>query len=347
MKVLMISDTHHGCHSNDDYFVDKQLKYLDELITKIDDDVDTIIFTGDFFDKKTLVDKRIAVIFWKKWNELINANGIKRKFFIIPGNHDHYYKTSNQFHMLDMMFPDAIIVDERVIVHDRFVLTPWINKNNRSDILKSISEHNLSGNILCGHFDKSGANMTATYVSEADSMPTQVYNNYELIYSGHYHINQAVDNGRWFFIGAPWEINRGDETSVHGAYVFDTNKNAHEFIANTNTIYRRTTITEDECIDKRSIKKLLTDISGMIADIHVETHNIKVFEKVSEIAMDLEPHKLKISYDVIEVDVDDVVLPVKHKSEGEVVKAFLDDQDAANDTEKKIIGGIFMKYFRR
>ena len=150
MKVIIISDTHHHAHNGNQLHMNYQVDFLIKLNEYIkDNEIDYLLHLGDVFDKKTILDKKTAVIFTELYNN-IRKNLVYKRIIFIAGNHDQYYANDNKFNALRILFSNDIIVDERVNVINNLVFSPWINKNNLEEVTSDIEFYNKSGNYLFG-----------------------------------------------------------------------------------------------------------------------------------------------------------------------------------------------------
>ena len=343
MKVLILSDTHHGCHGNDPYFILNQQIFLNELFEVIKEkEIDSIIHCGDWGHKKTVIDKKTAHCFKPLYDEMINLTS-KGIAYFISGNHDNFYKQTNEHNMLGILFPDSEIVDMQCKKVGPLVMIPWINKSNREEILNFVMENNKEGNYLFGHFEKKGAYMTSSYISETDSIEESAYCNYSKVFSGHYHLNQEI--GDWIFVGSMSELNRGDEISKHGAYILDTKTNELEFIENNHSIYKNFEFNGSDFESKPKFKKLLGDIKDKIIDIYIDTDDNKLIEKISDVIISLEPKDFNLTYnDVNEDYLEDI--EIKGRNINEIVNEYLNNQSYKSDKERRYVSKLWNNYFR-
>ena len=343
MKVAIITDTHHGCHSNNQLHLDYQIDFLKKLNDYIkDNEIEYLIHLGDVFDKKTILDKKTAVIFTELYNN-IRKSLVFSKIIFIAGNHDQYYANDNKFNALRILFPNDIIVDERVNVINNLVFSPWVNKNNLVEITSDINEYNKSGNYLFGHFNKKGAYKTSSYKSEKDTLDNNMYSNYSHIFSGHYHLKQTIDN--WSFVGSSYNIDRGDILSKHGFITLDTKTGKQEFVVLSDLLYHTATLKENECESKGNIKNLISDVENKILDIHVDTNDQKIIDKVVDVICELKPYE----YNLTTKQEEEVEINTKELStfsDQKIIHEYLKLQDYQSKSEEKIVKALFNKIYK-
>lgn len=344
MKVLIISDTHHGCHGNDPFYIDNQKLFLNNLLDIIvtkNKEIDTIVHTGDWGHKKTTIDKKTAHCFKPLYDELINLT-TKGVAYFISGNHDNFYKQTNEHNMLGILFPQEEIIDMQCKKVGPLIIVPWINKSNREEIVNFIMENNKEGNYLFGHFNKKGAYMTSSYISEMDSIEESAYCNYNKVFSGHYHLNQEI--GDWIFVGSMSELNKGDEASRHGVYILDTKTNEVEFIENKYGIYKNFNLSEESFESKKQFKKLLGDIKNKVVNIYINTKDNKLIEKISDVISSLEPYQFNLTYNDLENE--DVDIEIKGKNINEIIYEYINNQQYKNNKELKYISKLWNIYYK-
>ena len=103
MKVAIITDTHYGARKNSKLFHDYFLKFYNDIFfpTIDKEGIDTILHLGDAFDNRTGIN--FAALSWAKNNifDPIKERGIN--VHLIVGNHDSYYKNTNDVNAVDLL----------------------------------------------------------------------------------------------------------------------------------------------------------------------------------------------------------------------------------------------------
>src|SRR6056300_122301 len=96
MKIALLNDTHFGCRNDSPAFISYQNRFYDELFFPylIENKIDTLIHLGDVVDRRKFINFNTAHNFQKKfWKRLWD---LKIDTHIILGNHDTYYKNTNE-----------------------------------------------------------------------------------------------------------------------------------------------------------------------------------------------------------------------------------------------------------
>jgi DNA repair exonuclease SbcCD nuclease subunit len=189
--VLFVPDIHFGAHENDNIFLDYQFTSIDWLYQVAKKyDVKDIIFLGDIFDKRRTINLRIL--------DKIQTKFFQEDFnhYYILGNHDAYYKNNNEINSLNVLLrSDNIYTDipeEIIIQGKKFLMTPWINKENNEKTLEVI--RNSNADYLCGHLDLRGFELMRGFLSEHSSIPLEELEKFDRVISGHYHCYSERDN---------------------------------------------------------------------------------------------------------------------------------------------------------
>lgn len=225
MKVAFITDTHAGIKNGSDVFLD----YAEQFYTNtffpylLTHGITHIIHMGDYFDNrrnlhiKTL--HRTRAMFVEKLREY----GMTMD--IIPGNHDTYYKNTNEVCSLVEFFegysgvvnlhmkPTVVSIDGCDIA-----LLPWINTSNFESSMEFVNTARAS--ILCGHLELSGFEMMKGAPAISHGMDASCFDRYEAVYSGHYHTKSS--RGNVHYLGVPFEQTWADCDDTKYFHVFDT-----------------------------------------------------------------------------------------------------------------------------
>ena len=101
MKIALLSDTHFGARNDSKIFDDFFKKFYDEVFFPYlnEHQIKTVFHLGDVFDRRKYVNFHTLQSCKNYFFEPLANNGIE--MFVIPGNHDVYYKnTNNNFKLL-------------------------------------------------------------------------------------------------------------------------------------------------------------------------------------------------------------------------------------------------------
>ena len=233
MKVAIISDTHYGARKGSKLFHDYFEKfYKDVFFPTIDKEgITTVIHMGDAFDSRKGIEFKSL-----KWSKRVVFNPLKErgiKMHLMVGNHDAYYKNTNEINAVDLLLKEYDNVEvysspTEVSVGDLPVLfIPWINEQNEKETNGIIKKTKCP--VAMGHLELNGFVATPGHIME-HGHDARAFNKFEKVFSGHYH--SRSDNGTVFYLGNPYEMFWNDVESPRGFTIFDTESLEHRPINN-------------------------------------------------------------------------------------------------------------------
>lgn len=184
-----------------------------------------VVCCGDFFHSRERIDWYILNEVKKRIFQWFDDNNID--FHILTGNHDTYNKNSIDCNSLT----ETVKAFKRTTIHDKtniisylkykLAFVPWITDTKsfvfpgECDILFAHLEL-MEFPVMKGIMSKEGYDHTT-------------FNNYNLVFSGHYHTLSSKDNVH--MVGTPYQLTWNDYDTNKGFYVLDDNFN-YEFVEN-------------------------------------------------------------------------------------------------------------------
>jgi DNA repair exonuclease SbcCD nuclease subunit len=233
MKVAIITDTHYGARKNSKLFHDYFKKFYDDVFfpTIDEKEIKTIVHMGDAFDSRKGID--FSALSWAKDNifDPIKKRGIK--LHLIVGNHDSYYKNTNEVNAVDLLlreYDNVTVYSEPIEVKlDKLnvLFIPWINQENEENTLKMIQKS--SSKCAMGHLELQGFRVNSQIIME-HGLDGKLFDKFTRVYSGHYHTRS--NNGTVFYLGNPYEMFWNDVNDTRGFHIFDTETINHEPVNN-------------------------------------------------------------------------------------------------------------------
>ena len=238
-KVFLVGDLHLGIRNNSVEWAEIQKKFLLETLPNsakahgFNPDRDILILEGDIFHSRESINVRIQNDSMEIFSKL--SNFFKRGIYIILGNHDVYYKDSNEINSVRHLshLADNIKVFEKPEVltlngKSNWLMLPWVED------LKALSTYvedysDLCQTVVC-HADIKGLKFNrwtkVEHVIEASSL-----SKYRRVYSGHIHHRQ--ERGNILYTGTPYQMDRGDRGNTKGFYIVDMDQDGKEtFVEN-------------------------------------------------------------------------------------------------------------------
>ena len=137
MKVAILNDTHAGCRNSSDIFIKYQERFYSEVFFPYmkEHDIKQILHLGDYYDHRKYVNFKALNSNRKVFLDRIREEGIHMD--IIPGNHDVFYKNTNDLCSLKELLGHYtsnvnIIMKPKVLDYDgcSIAVVPWINNEN-------------------------------------------------------------------------------------------------------------------------------------------------------------------------------------------------------------------------
>ena len=198
MKIAILNDTHCGIRNSSDIFLDNAEKFYTDVFFPyiLDNNIKHIIHLGDIYDNRKFINFRALHRHRKMF--LNKLREYKITMDIIPGNHDTYFKNTNDLNSLKELlghFTDCIniIMEPTVMNYDGldFALLPWIAQDNEAKSLDFIK--NTKALYLGGHLDITGFEMMKGTVN-AHGMSVDLFDRFDGVYSGHFHTKSSKNN---------------------------------------------------------------------------------------------------------------------------------------------------------
>ncbi len=231
MRLAIITDTHYGARKGSkhlhDYF---ELFYRDVFFPSLEEhQIDTVIHMGDIFDSRKAIDLQSL-----EWSKRVVFEPLKKyKVHALIGNHDCYYKNTNNVNSPELLLKDYENIKtyskatEISLDKLKILLLPWINSENFEETEKLIKK--TKARVAMGHLEVNGFKATRGHMME-NGMDVKTFNKFEKVYSGHFHTRS--DDGQIFYLGNPYEMFWNDVNDPRGFHIFDTKTLEHTPINN-------------------------------------------------------------------------------------------------------------------
>tara|TARA_Y100001937_G_scaffold84225_1_gene113974 strand:+ start:1931 stop:2983 length:1053 start_codon:yes stop_codon:yes gene_type:complete len=254
VKIAVINDTHFGARGDSQLFFDHFMKFFDEVFFPYleENNIDTIIHAGDLMDRRKYVNFSILNQVRSKFMDVIKDKGIQ--MHCILGNHDVYYRNTNEINSVSELFKDYIIVHETpsVVNFDGLdiALLPWVNKENLEESVEFIKT--ASAPILFGHLELEGYEVMRGVNFSGGGTDPSLFSRYEKVFSGHFHCRQ--EKGNVYYLGTQYQITFGDLNETKGFHIFDTDTREIEFIENPYKMFH--TLTYDDVANPIDLEKV-------------------------------------------------------------------------------------------
>jgi len=236
MKIAIITDTHYGARKGSKHLHDYFEKFYDDVFfpTLEEQGITTVVHMGDAFDSRKSIDYQSL-----EWSKRVVFDKLQKyDVHMIVGNHDCYYKNTNNVNSPELLLQTYNNiktynkVTEVFLDKTKVLFIPWINAENFEDTVKVVK----TTDSICamGHLELNGFRAHRGHVME-DGMACDLFDKFDKVFSGHYHTRS--DNGKIFYLGNPYEMFWNDVNDPRGFVIFDTDTLEWEYVNNPNRMF--------------------------------------------------------------------------------------------------------------
>jgi len=253
MKICYITDTHLGAKGGSKIFRDYFRTYYKSVLFPAmkDANVDLIIHGGDFFDSRNAISTADIDYVMSEFIPLVKQYNIP--MYVIVGNHDTHFKNTNDINSLVMMKGCDLItvVDQRLEVinipndQKKIVLCPWINVQNKDDLIDDLKFHADKNAILVGHFEINNFKMYKNSILSSGGLDQEIFKGYRQVLSGHFHHSSKAGNIE--YLGALFTLNWDDHGDWRGYTLYDSQTDDYTKVENEFSLF--TSIDYETCKD--------------------------------------------------------------------------------------------------
>ena len=240
MKVAIITDTHWGARNDSQAFIDFYDKFYTNCFfpTLKENGIDTVLMLGDTFDRRKYTNHASLSAAKRIYFDKLKEQSIK--CYILVGNHDTFYKNTNEINSIDLMlneYDNIVSISKPTTIeldHTKIAMIPWICADN---YVESFNEINTSPAEICmGHLEVAGFEMYRGHPSD-DGLQPSSFARFDTVFSGHYHHRST--RGNITYLGTPYELTWQDYNDAKGFHIFDTSTRQLDFYQNPYTMFVR------------------------------------------------------------------------------------------------------------
>ena len=223
-KIVVLNDTHFGIRNSSDIFIEYHRRFFEETLFPYlkRNNIKQILHLGDLYDHRKYINFKVQHASRKMFLEKIHEMGISMD--IIIGNHDTYYKSTNDLNSLKELLGYFtsninIVTEPRVLDYDglRIGLVPWINSENYTESIRFIKT--CDAPWLAGHLELAGFDLMPG-MKATDGMSPDLFSRFETVLSGHYHTKSEQGNIK--YLGSQMEFTWADAGDPKYFHVIDT-----------------------------------------------------------------------------------------------------------------------------
>ena len=310
MKIGLITDTHYNFRKANKPFHEYFAKFYDEIFfpTLKKNKIKTVIHLGDAFDSRKGVD--YWALDWAKENVYDRFQDLGITVYNIVGNHDAYYKNSNEINSIDTLLQQYYNVvrvskpTEYTIEGMEAVLLPWICTDNEKETFELLDK--TQAKVVFGHLELNGFSVYPGQYQQ-EGLDKKVFQKFDRVYSGHYHTRS--DDGKIFYLGNPYQMFWNDLNDKRGFHIFDTDDCKLDYYQNPYTMFERVYYENNNPKDFDA--SYLTD--KMVKIVVRQRDDYKMFDKFVDAIVKVNPLELKIieNVDVYDEDVNCDEIPTE------------------------------------
>lgn len=335
MKVAVLNDTHCGIRNSSEIFLKNAADFYSKIFFPYcqENGIEQILHLGDYYDHRKFVN--FKALNHNRKHFLDPLRKYKMKMDIIPGNHDTFYKNTNDLNSLKeclghYMNEIHIVMEPKVMEYGslKIALLPWICQENYESSMRFISE--CKADWLGGHLELSGFDLMRG-VKNLHGMDHKLFSRFETVLSGHFHTASQQDNV--WYLGSQLEFFWSDAHDPKYFHVIDTETREVEKVQNTFTLYEKI-VYNDEKIDYNNYK--MENLDGKFVKVVViNKSDTFVFDRFIDRIQNQNIHELKIAENFQEFlgeNVNDEGLQVEDT--GQLVDDYIDGVDTDLDKDR-------------
>lgn len=306
MKIALLNDTHCGIRGSSEIFINYQEKFYTDVFFPylIENDINHIIHLGDYYENRRFINFKALNANRKHFLEKLREYSITMD--IIPGNHDTYYKNTNDLNSLKELLGhymnEVNIVEEPTVLdYDgmKIGLVPWICQDNEDKIQTFLK--NCSADVIGGHFELIGFDMMRG-VPCTHGMTSDNLKRFELVMSGHYHAKSNQENIH--YLGSQMEFFWNDAHDDKFFHILDTQSRELLPIRNPVTLFER--IRYDDTKHDYNTMSLEYLDNKFVKVVVINKTDAFTFDRFLDRVQQRQIHELKIQEDFSEFSSDNV-----------------------------------------
>ena len=305
MKLAILNDTHCGIRNSSDIFMDYQEKFYRDVFFPylLENDIKQIIHLGDYYDNRKTINFKALKHNRKIFLEKLREYGIT--IDIIVGNHDAYFKNTNELNALKelqghYMNEVNVILDNTVMRYGKMdmALVPWITPENEKDTLEFLA--NCKADIVGAHLELDGFEMSKGIPCHG-GMSMSHFERFDMVLSGHFHTRSSQNNIH--YLGSQMEFFWSDCDDKKYFHVLDTETRELTPVHNPVTIHKKVYYDHEKMNKFEDLRYLEDHFVKMIV---VNKGDPYKFERFVDRVQSMKIHELKIAEDFKEFSGDAV-----------------------------------------
>jgi len=330
-KICILGDTHWGVRNDLSLFY----YHFETFYNKMFDDLESrgiyeIFQLGDLFDRRKYINFKTLSESRRIFFDQLHKRNFK--LHVLIGNHDIHLRNTVDINSPRLMlneYQNVTVYDKPTTIKYHNVdidIFPWLCQSNIDESLNLIK--NSSSKYCFGHFEIQGFEMYAG-IETHDGLKKDIFNNYDLVLSGHYHTKSK--KGNILYVGVPYEMNWNDCNDPKGYHIFDLETGDIEFIQNHDNIFIK--IIYDDTKKLVDLKTLDLE-NRFIKLIVVEKTDVYKFDNFIQFLYNKGCYDIKIIEDIIDTTDTTLDNEINLEDTMDVLSNYIDSIDFSADKVK-------------
>ena len=334
MRVAIVNDLHYGARGGNLVFEAELKRFINqELLPYLkEEEIKVLVVAGDLFDNRKSVSVRTLNLAKELFTQLENI-GVRT--FIIPGNHDIYYRNTLRPNSIEAtcwpysnveicMEPTDLTVDGT-----HFLLVPWVCDENEKACMAAIKD--TEAQVLVTHMDIVGSQVIPGMFLDS-GYEQSLFRKFDYVLNGHIHTRSEFNN--IVNMGTQYQMNWSDADQQKGFHVFNTVNRTLTFVPNDLCLYQKVWYEKDLVEGTQPLvwaKERGHALEGKFVKVMVsEAEDRYLFDRFLDTLSEFNPQEITCVEDLQSalfdgtIDVD--AFEGSSKSTMEIISDFINDQ---------------------
>jgi|TARA_B110000971_G_C19982924_1_gene488209 DNA repair exonuclease SbcCD nuclease subunit len=307
LKIAILNDTHCGIRNSSDIFIKYQETFYNDVFWPYieKNEIKHILHLGDYYDHRKFINFKALNSNRKVFLQKLRDNGITMD--IIPGNHDTFYKNTNDLNSLKELLGHwtdevNIIMEPTVMNYGslKMGLIPWICEENYNTCMDFINT--CSADWIGAHLELSDFEVLRG-VTHHGGMNRSIFKRFEMVLTGHFHVGSHQDNIK--YLGSQMEFFWGDAHDPKYFHVLDTETREVTPVKNELRLFER--IIYDDSKTDYTDYDVSVCANKFIKVVVKNKSNLFIFDRFIDRIQNENIHELKIQENFSEFMGDNVI----------------------------------------
>lgn len=320
-RIALITDTHFGARGDSVVFLKYFNKFYNDFFFPYleKNGITSIYHLGDIVERRKFINFYTSNQL-RKFVTKCTDNGIDLN--IVIGNHDCFYKNTNEINAVDELFSDSKLnvrywskPTEIDIDGLKVAILPWICSDNYQESMDLIK--NTKAQVAFGHLEIAGFSMYKGDNNVDRGSDRKIFDKFDMVLTGHFHHKSS--DGQIFYLGSPYEITWADWNDDRGFHIFDTDTRELTYVKNPFHIFHKLIYNNGCDVD-------LTELKDCYVKVIVQSKDDdSSFDRFIEQLESSNPVDLQVIEDTVNIEadgneynpeVDDTLTLLKREIEG-------------------------------